>query len=356
MSDRRFQNPRCLLFGNCFWTSGIWNDLKQITTFDLKNCKNLFYSFHSVVNFTYGFIVSCFLMTNCSPSQLENTCDVNSKSFSKIVAAKSILGDTSHPCFPANVTNQTGFTVGGKISGLTGSGLKLILNQNNSLLIPAGTTEFVFPVQIPVGSNYEVNFANQAESNYCELVNATGTILGKNVKDIEINCKASCIKCIIFITQNAYPANVGKASNFDSSCHADPNYPGTGNYKAMVVDGVSRRASITQNVGDGQIDWVFKANQAYIRPGGINIETSNANGLFTSSLSTPITTLSSDHWTGLNPDWTSYLDGACLKWTTNATFELGMTGDAYTQDILTLTAGRGLQQCSVNRELVCVEQ
>ncbi|TGM74037.1 DUF1554 domain-containing protein [Leptospira mtsangambouensis] len=337
-------------------TSGIRNDLKQITTCDLKNCKNLFYSFHSLAKVTYEFIISFVLITNCSPSQLENTCDISSESFSKIIAAKSILGDTSHPCFPANVSNQTGFTVGGKISGLTGSGLILILNQKNSLMIPSGSTEFAFPVQIPIGSNYEVNFAKQAEGNYCELVNSTGTVLGKNVKDIEINCQASCINCIIFITQNAYPANVGKASNFDSSCHSDPNYPGSGNYKAMVVDGLSRRASITQNVGDGQIDWVFKANQAYIRPNGINIETSNANGLFTTSLSTPITTVSSDHWTGLNFDWTSYLDGACLKWTTNASYELGVAGDAYTQDILTLTAGKGLQNCSVNRELVCVEQ
>lgn len=356
MSDRRVTNPRSLFSGNCFWTSWIWNDLKQRATYDLPKCKNPFYIFQFLVKFTYSFLISIIFIANCSPSQLENTCDISSQSFSKTIAAKLILGDTSHSCLSANLSNQTGFTVGGKISGLTGSGLKLILNQNNSLLIPAGTTEFVFPVQIPVGSNYEVNFANQAEGNYCELVNATGTILGKNVKDIEINCKASCIKCIIFITQNGYPANIGKATNFDSSCQSDPNYPGTGIYKAMVVDGVSRRASITQNVGDGQIDWVFKANQAYIRPGGINIETSNANGLFTTSLSTPITTVSSDHWTGLNPDWTSYLDGACLKWTTNATFELGMTGDAYTQEIVTLTAGRGLQQCSVNRELVCVEQ
>ncbi|MCG6141609.1 DUF1554 domain-containing protein [Leptospira mtsangambouensis] len=337
-------------------TSGIGNNLKQRATYDFKNCKNLFYLFQFLAKFTYSFLISIIFIANCSPSQLENTCDISSESFSKTIAAKVILGDTSQPCYPANVSNQTGFTIGGKISGLTGSGLILILNHKNSLIIPSGSTEFAFPTQIPVGSNYEVNFATQAEGNYCELVNSTGTVLGKNVKDIEINCKASCIKCIIFITQNAYPANVGKASNFDSSCHVDPNYPGTGNYKAMVVDGVSRRASITQNVGDGQIDWVFKANQAYIRPNGINIETSNANGLFTTSLSTPITTVSSDHWTGLNLDWTSYLDGACLKWTTNASYELGVAGDAYTQDIVTLTAGKGLQNCSVNRELVCVEQ
>ncbi|TGK87706.1 DUF1554 domain-containing protein [Leptospira noumeaensis] len=331
--------------------SGFWSG-KRRYTFSYKH-KNAFFSLVSITHPFVIFFFSIGMITNCDPSKMENVCDPSSESYSKTIAAKSLLGDESPHCFPANGTS---FTVGGKISGLTGSGLTLILNQKNTLVIPAGSTEFSFPTKVPIGSNYEVNFATQAEGNFCELANSSGKVSNKNIKDIQIYCKASCIKCIIFITQNGYPANIGKASIFDSSCQSDPNYPGTGNYKAMVVDGISRRASLTANLGDGQIDWVFKANQAYIRPGGVNIETSNANGLFTSSLSTPITSVSSDHWTGLNPDWTSYLDGACLKWTTNATFELGMTGDGYTQDIVTLTAGRGLQQCSVNRELVCVEQ
>ncbi|MCT8334837.1 DUF1554 domain-containing protein [Leptospira sp. 85282-16] len=353
MNDCGLNFARCLFLENYLGTSGIGNHWKKITT-QQKNKKINFY--HFLLEFAYVFIFTIGIITNCSPPHLENTCDVSSQSFSKTIAAKSILGDKNHLCFSANVSNQTGFFVGGKISGLTGSGLTLILNQKTSLMIPPGSTDFSFPVQIPIGANYEVNFATQAEGNYCKLNNSTGTISNKNINDVEINCQASCLKCIIFITQNGYPANVGKASNFDSSCHSDPNYPGSGNYKAMVVDGISRRASITANIGDGQIDWVFKANQAYIRPNGINIETSNANGLFTTSLATPITTISSDHWTGLNLDWTSYLDGACLKWTTISASELGNAGDAYTQDILTLTAGKGLQQCSVNRELVCVEQ
>lgn len=299
-------------------------------------------------------ILCLVIQINCDSSSMENICDSDSKSFSKTIVAKSILGDTSSHCF----LNASSFTVGGKISGLTGAGLRLILNQKVTLEIPSSSTEFVFPILVPVGSIYEVNFANQADGNFCELINATGKVTNKNIQDIEINCKSSCINCIIFITQNGYPANIGKASNFDSSCQSDPNYPGSGNFKAMVVDGISRRASITSNLGDGQIDWVFKANQAYIRPNGIAIETSNANGLFTSTISTPITTTSSNHWTGLDSDWTTFLngDGACLKWTTNFSGELGVAGDAYTQDILTLTRGKGLQQCSINRELVCVEQ
>lgn len=354
MNDNKLTNSRCYFVTKIQRTSGIENHSKPITK--EPKFKKLFYHFHTFSDFTLGLIIVISLVTNCSPSELENTCDINSKSYEKTIAAKFILSDSNPLCLSANSFNQTDFTVGGKIFGLTGSGLTLVLNHENSITIPSGSTEFAFPIQIPKGAQYEVNFGAQAEGNYCQLVNATGTVTNKNIKDIEIICQPSCLKCVIFITQNGYPANIGKASNFDSSCHSDPNYPGSGTYKAMVVDGISRRASITANLGDGQMDWVFKPNQAYIRPGGINIETSNAKGLFTSALSAPITTISSDHWTGLNTDWTTNLDGVCLKWTTNSASELGTAGDAYTQDIVTLTAGKGLQNCSVNRELVCVEQ
>ncbi|WP_232373939.1 DUF1554 domain-containing protein [Leptospira chreensis] len=287
---------------------------------------------------------------------MKNICDTNSESFSKTMAAKSILGDESAHCAVSAKSGEDGFRIGGKVSGLTGNGLRLILNKEIQLSLPAGSSEFSFPDRIPVGSDYEVNFATQAQGNFCELVNPIGKIADKDVKEIEIHCYASCNNCIIFITQNAYPANIGKASNFDSRCQSDPNYPGTGRFKAMVVDGESRRASLTANSGEKQIDWVFKTNQNYVRDNGTGIESSNANGLFTSGISTPITTLSSDHWTGLNPDWTTNSNGTCKKWTTNSATEFGIVGDAYTQDIVTLTAGRGLQLCSVGHELVCVEQ
>ncbi|TGL45638.1 DUF1554 domain-containing protein [Leptospira perdikensis] len=292
---------------------------------------------------------------NCDPSTMENICDTNSGSFSKTMAAKSILGDNSAHCTVSTKSGTSGFTIGGKVLGLTGSGLRLILNKETLLSLPAGSAEFSFPDKIPIGTDYEVNFVRQAQGNFCELVNPIGKISNKDIKEIEIHCYPSCNNCIVYITQNSYPANIGKASNFDSYCQSDPNYPGTGRFKVMVVDGESRRASNTTNLGDKQIDWVFKANQSYVRDNGIGIETANANGLFT-GISTPITALTSDHWTGLNPDWTTSANGTCKKWTTNSPTESGIVGDAYTQDVVTLTAGKGSQLCSVNHELVCVEQ
>ncbi|TGL87160.1 DUF1554 domain-containing protein [Leptospira congkakensis] len=296
------------------------------------------------------------LFTNCDPSQMDNSCDLSSESFSKTMVVKSILGDKSSHCLSNANTNHTNFSVGGKISGLTGAGLILILNQDTSLNVPPGSTEFSFPNRISIGSPYEVNFSNQPQGNFCELVNPNGKIFNKDITEIEINCFAACTNCKIFVTQNSYPANVGKASNFDSFCQSDPNYPGTGKFKAMVVDGESRRASFTPNSGEKKIDWVFKANQAYIQDNGSNIESSNNNGLFTTGISIPITNITSDHWTGLNTDWTTNTNATCKKWITNSGSETGISGDAYTNDVVTLTAGRGPQPCSTIHELVCVEQ
>lgn len=351
MIKRVFQTSRCVLTGIKKYTSSF-----KKNHFGLSQCKNQFYSFFFVPHSILSLILFVGILVNCDLQTMENICDTSADSFSKTMVAKSILGDESSHCGVKTKSGESGFTIGGKVSGLTGSGLTLILNKETELSLPAGSAEFSFPERIPVGSDYEVNFATQAQGNFCELVNPIGKISNKDVKEIEIHCYASCNNCIIFITQNAYPANFGKASNFDSRCQSDPNYPGTGRFKAMVVDGESRRASLTANSGEKQIDWIFKTNQNYVRDNGTGIETTNANGLFTSGISTPITTISSDHWTGLNPDWTTNSNATCKKWTTNSATESGIVGDAYTQDIVTLTAGRGLQLCSVDHELVCVEQ
>ena len=40
----------------------------------------------------------------------------------------------------------------------------------------------------------------------------------------------------------------------DALCMDDFDYPGTGVYKALIVDGVNRIASVSPNTGDGQVD------------------------------------------------------------------------------------------------------
>ncbi|PKA12234.1 hypothetical protein CH372_10220, partial [Leptospira meyeri] len=103
-------------------------------------------------------------------------------------------------------------------------------------------------------------------------------------------------------------------SGFDNHCNNSANKPsGSHTYKALISDGIKRRACSTANCSGGtseHIDWVLKPNQQYKRKDGTTIiGTTNANGIFVSSLTNVIDPDmfdgASDHvFTGVNADWT----------------------------------------------------
>jgi len=114
-------------------------------------------------------------------------------------------------------------------------------------------------------------------------------------------------------------ANLGGISGADAVCNSDGNKPGAaiGTFKALIVDPQNnmRRASVTGNVGDGQIDWVLQANKQYRRSDGVTVvATSNAVRLFTFALASSFVTGAGGHWSGLTATWTN--DAAhCTGWT-----------------------------------------
>ncbi|HMC36202.1 MAG TPA: hypothetical protein VKH65_17420, partial [Myxococcales bacterium] len=88
----------------------------------------------------------------------------------------------------ANVTNisiscaTNSFTVGGTVSGLTGSGLVLRNNGGNNLPI-GGNGAFTFTTAIPSGTTYAVTVLTQpsAPAQTCTLSSASGTVGAANV-------------------------------------------------------------------------------------------------------------------------------------------------------------------------------
>ena len=95
----------------------------------------------------------------------------------------------------ANVTNvqvtctTSGYTIGGTISGLTGSGLVLQNNGGNNLTVAAGATTFTFTTQIPAGSTYNVTVLTQPSNpaQTCIVSNGTGTA-NSNVTNVQVTC------------------------------------------------------------------------------------------------------------------------------------------------------------------------
>ena len=79
------------------------------------------------------------------------------------------------------------YTVGGNVSGLTGSGLALSLNGTENLpLVSDGV--FTFSTALNDGASYAVTIASQPTGQSCSVANGSGTIAGANVTNVAVTC------------------------------------------------------------------------------------------------------------------------------------------------------------------------
>jgi streptogramin lyase len=99
-------------------------------------------------------------------------------------------------------------TVGGTVSGLSGSGLVLTDNGTDSLSVPASGS-FVFATKVKVGSAFSVQVQSQpAQPNQtCVVVNGTGTASAADVTDVAVSCTNNPA------TLNLFAGNLGGDGN-----------------------------------------------------------------------------------------------------------------------------------------------
>jgi hypothetical protein len=158
------------------------------------------------------------------------------------------------------------------------------------------------------------------------------------------------------------PGDAGIAGA-DAACSgSDDTYnPGRGRtWKALLVDGVNRRACVTADCVGGAaegIDWVFRPNTQYHAPAqlGVHVQTNAAAIVPVASLpAVPLSPRSSNPWTGLAVDWTVLREGGvdfdCNNWSS----QVGEGGVGWTGVGVFHSGGRVL--CSEARSLICVEQ
>jgi hypothetical protein len=102
-------------------------------------------------------------------------------------ASGTINGSTT-----LTVTSSVTYTIGGTISGLSGSGLVLQNNGGNNLSVAAGATSFTFSTPIPAGSTYNVTVLTQPSNpaQTCTVTNGSGTANG-NVTNIQVACSTT---------------------------------------------------------------------------------------------------------------------------------------------------------------------
>ena len=165
--------------------------------------------------------------------------------------------------------------------------------------------------------------------------------------------------CRVFVTQNTTNGLIGGISGADTLCQTDPNYPGTGVFKAMIVDGTNRRACSSEGCGTSgpaeNIDWVLYPSTEYRRMDQLTIiGTTNAAGVFSPPLENSFDSNTQSVWTGLTFAWRSLGDN-CDNWTSAAA--AGTQGgtdrtnyEAWSRDDIPTPNCAGLHR------LLCVEQ
>jgi len=106
----------------------------------------------------------------------------------------------------ANVTNiqitctTITETIGGTISGLTGTGLVLQDNGGDNLPVAASATAFTFATQVASGSNYAVTVLDQPTGQTCTITNGSGTVIDVAVTNITIACSENTANISVVVS------------------------------------------------------------------------------------------------------------------------------------------------------------
>jgi len=107
----------------------------------------------------------------------------------------------------ANITNvqiactasQSTYTIGGTITGLSGSGLVLQDNGTNNLSVGSGANSFTFSTALASGSAYNVTVLTEPSSpaQTCAVTNGSGTVASSNVTSVQIACTTTAVNYTI---------------------------------------------------------------------------------------------------------------------------------------------------------------
>jgi hypothetical protein len=165
-------------------------------------------------------------------------------------------------------------------------------------------------------------------------------------------CSGIVTQKAIVVPNDKHQGSLGGIAGADAKCPAG--------YKAMIADGVNRVASVTPNLGDGQVDWVLKpftyyrngANQlVFFTDGAALLGVQNNQ---TVPLANAITATDEGFgvWTGMLQNWTSDVD--CNNWTIGTMASSGRSANP--TGVTNFINNGGASQCQWERRLYCVQQ
>ena len=193
-------------------------------TNQLTNVKSLFsaqsFKFHWVLRTRAVLFLACLLFSGCGG------------------------GGSSSPT--ATTTPTVSFTVGGTVTGLTGSGLILQNNGGDNLSV-SGAGAFTFATSIASGSPYNVSVFTQpsSPSQTCSVSNGIGAVTSANITNVAVNC-----------VTNTFALTITKAGTGSGTVTSNPAGINCGNTcLASYNSGTSVTLTATSTVGSIFTGW-----------------------------------------------------------------------------------------------------
>ncbi len=165
----------------------------------------------------------------------------------------------------------------------------------------------------------------------------------------------------IFVSNSQPTGSLGGIAGADAICDSDTAKPNGAKYKAMLVNGSTRRACSAANCSSSglleNVDWVFQPQVTYVQAAGVlPVFTANTSAIYPfGTLTNAISGTAVYAWTGLTTGWqvgnSLGIDLDCGDWNGGVNGAIGQV------DALTSSAAYSTTDvCPSARRLYCVEQ
>jgi len=80
------------------------------------------------------------------------------------------------------------YTIGGSVTGLTGTGFVLQNNGGNDLSVSSSKGRFTFTTGLTSNTSYSVSIKTQPTNQICTIASGSGTVASSNVSTVNISC------------------------------------------------------------------------------------------------------------------------------------------------------------------------
>ncbi|TGL87513.1 DUF1554 domain-containing protein [Leptospira congkakensis] len=332
--------------------------------------------------FRYLFIPFLGFVFYCSDRSFNNACDINSESYLESTIIFNLLSEGKNNCstgtiafFPTvialsskrGVVSEGGgslqfgspvpFSVSLKEKPEAQVDIELIVSNPdyghvNPTTLSFSSNNWSTPQEIQITGVNDSLINGTRDFRVVLIPKSTDSKLDLNPAEIQMQVLDNEKK--IFLSANPYRGgDFGGVSGADAICQSESKCPLGSSCKAMILNGTTRIASLTANVGDGQVDWVLKPNAYYYLADGTTlISNTGSTSLLQVPLVNVIGAVTFGAWFGSATGWV-YGPNHCNGWTDNTAF---YTGNALRTQNSDATFFGGNFSCSNQSNLLCVEQ